>query len=89
MKKYLTYKTKGGFDYIPEFVESLSRTSCIACGRCFKSCPQGVLGLKEVEEDDDDETKYMEIKKGDFCIGCKACAKSCPKGCFTHKPMEI
>lgn len=63
MAIYLTYKTKGGFEYIPEFVETVDSKKCIACGRCYKVCPQGVLDLREVE-DDDAEFKFMEVKQG-------------------------
>lgn len=85
---YMTYKTKGGKDYTPEFIELIDQNKCIGCGRCFKACPQSVLDLYYAEDDDECKS-FMTIKNDSLCIGCKACAKACPKGCFTHKPMEI
>ncbi|MBZ4642859.1 MAG: hypothetical protein PWQ25_1085 [Deferribacteres bacterium] len=90
MPEYITYKTKGGLDFIPEFVMFLDSKKCMGCGRCYKVCPQNVMNLKVMEEDDEDiDFTYMELINDHLCIGCKACQKACPKGCFVHKPLEV
>lgn len=82
---YRTYKTKGGIDFVPEFVMSIDKNKCIGCGRCYKACPQNVLSLFE---DEDEGKSYMTIAYDENCIGCKACSKACPLGCLTHSPLE-
>lgn len=39
--------TRGGEEYIPEFVTEIEQANCIGCGRCFKVCPRDVFDLVE------------------------------------------
>jgi len=89
----LTYKTKGGKDWIPRYVVSINQEDCIGCGRCFKACGRDVLMLITPDEDDedadDDAKSYMSIANVENCIGCEACSRVCPKKCFTHKEVSL
>ncbi len=59
----VTGLTRGGEEYIPEYVEEINQNDCIGCGRCYKVCPRDVLTLieresvegVEVDEYDDDD----------------------------------
>jgi Nif-specific ferredoxin III len=88
--------TRGGDEWVPEFVTVLDASKCIGCGRCYKVCPRSVFELVERSEelmgdddfyDDDDEMMVMTIKDAMDCIGCMSCSRVCPKGCHTHEAM--
>ncbi|MCX7760404.1 MAG: ferredoxin III, nif-specific [Hydrogenothermaceae bacterium] len=83
-----SYK-KSGEEYIPKYIFSLNKEECIACGRCYRSCPMDVFELFIEEDEDGEEIKYMTITNDNECIGCGTCNKVCPKNCLTHKPLEI
>ncbi|MEN9230264.1 MAG: ferredoxin III, nif-specific [Thermostichus sp. DG02_5_bins_236] len=92
----LTALTKGGFPWIPQFIESLDITYCLGCARCLKVCGRGVFALKalnedgefvEDEEDEESERKVMTIVNAALCIGCQACSRICPKQCHTYAPQ--
>ncbi|MEA5533404.1 ferredoxin III, nif-specific [Crocosphaera sp. XPORK-15E] len=91
----LTGLTFGKLDWIPKFVQSINKDTCLGCGRCFKVCGQNVLSLlalnedgEFVDEDDDEiERKVMAVINQVNCIGCEACARICPKNCYTHAPL--
>lgn len=90
-------RTRGGEEWVPEFVTELNATTCIGCGRCYKVCPRDVFELVDRGDlvdadddddefyDDDDEMKVMAIKDAMDCIGCKSCSRVCPKNCHTHE----
>ncbi|MDY6921286.1 MAG: ferredoxin III, nif-specific [Pseudomonadota bacterium] len=89
-------RTRGGAEWVPEFVTELNGETCIGCGRCYKVCPRDVFELvergEEVDDDDDfydddDEMMVMTIKDAMDCIGCKSCAAVCPKKCHTHEAV--
>ncbi len=54
--------TRGGKQWVPEFVIEVNQKTCIGCGRCYKVCPRQVFELidrpeglmDDMEEDDDD-----------------------------------
>ena len=89
----ITGRTRGGAEWVPEFVTALDAQKCIGCGRCYKVCPRDVFTLVERSEmvedaddfDDDDEMMVMTVQNALDCIGCKACAAVCPKQCHTHE----
>lgn len=91
----LTGRTRGGADWVPEFVETLDATRCIGCGRCYKVCSREVFELRERGEvvqggdddldDNDDEMMVMTIKDALDCIGCQSCSRVCPKQCHSHR----
>lgn len=89
----ITGRTRGGAEWVPEFVTALDAQKCIGCGRCYKVCPRDVFTLVERSEmvedaddfDDDDEMMVMTVHNALDCIGCKACAAVCPKQCHTHE----
>ena len=84
---FLMARTKGGGEWVQKFVTALDKDKCIACGRCYKSCPSSVMTLDEDEDEDGDEVKFMILVNDENCIGCLVCAKVCPKGCFTHEAI--
>jgi Nif-specific ferredoxin III len=94
-KPVITGRTRGGEEWVPEFVVDVNAQKCIGCGRCFKVCPRNVFELKERGEvlaggdddfDDDDEMMVMTVENAEDCIGCTACGKVCPKQCHSHEP---
>lgn len=95
MAEVITGRTRGGAEWIPEYVTELNAKTCIGCGRCYKVCPRDVFELidrTDIDEDDefydeDDEMKVMAIKDAMDCIGCKSCAAVCPKQCHSHQAM--
>jgi Nif-specific ferredoxin III len=96
MEAVITGRTRGGAEWVPQFVTAVDAQKCIGCGRCHKVCPRDVFELVErsgmVDEDDDlydedDEMMVMAIADGLDCIGCKACAAVCPKQCHTHQAL--
>jgi len=87
---YITGTRKDGSEYTPEFVASIDKDACIGCGRCYKACGHGCLGMAMEEDEETDTEKYfMQVVNDDSCIGCLACSTACPKGCFTHEKVEV
>ena len=93
MSGFIKGITRGGAEWIPEFVTAVDAMTCIGCGRCYKVCSRDVFDLKEKadvlgEDYDDDEqddvAMVMTVKDADDCIGCGACARVCSKGCHHY-----
>jgi Nif-specific ferredoxin III len=91
----MSYTTRDGRTWQPDFLISIDPTKCIGCGRCFKVCGRNVMTLKgvndegelvDLEDDEDDEVekKIMVMNDEGACIGCGACARVCPTNCQTH-----
>lgn len=87
-------RTRGGAEWVPEFVVALDAAKCIGCGRCYKVCPRDVFELvdradviEDDDVDDDDELKVMALKNMMDCIGCMSCSRVCPKQCHTHQSL--
>ena len=92
----VTGRTRGGAEWIPQFINALDARKCIGCGRCYKVCPRDVFTLVERSsllqddedfDDDDDEMQVMAIEDALDCIGCMACTKVCPKQCHSHQAL--
>ena len=83
--------TCGGKEWSPQFILAIDHELCIGCGRCFKACGRGVLGLVEKPFEGDDEfgddmgNKVMSITNRDDCIGCGACGRTCTKRCHSYE----
>ena len=77
-------KRKNGTEWVQLFVSELNESECMACGRCFKACPSGVMELDYREDDEENEIGFMKIVRDELCIGCQVCSKVCPKNCFSH-----
>lgn len=96
----MTAFTRGGTEYVPEFLVAINAEKCIGCGRCYKVCGRDVMTLRGVDEDgafvdlededDDDEIerKVMVMVDAGACVGCGACNRVCPKDCQTHAPAD-
>ncbi len=94
MSEPITGLTRGGAEWVPEFIVAINQANCIGCGRCYKVCPRTVFDLVEREfEDDDDEDDdtmmVMTVADAMDCIGCKACSRVCPKQCHSHAPAAL
>lgn len=92
--------TRGGTEFVPEFLMSIDDAKCIGCGRCYKVCGRDVMTLKGitdegmvVELDDEDyeddiERRVMVMDQAENCIGCGACNRVCPTNCQTHAALD-
>ncbi|MCP3367587.1 ferredoxin III, nif-specific [Bradyrhizobium cajani] len=91
----MSFQTRDGRDWTPQYLTSIDPKKCIGCGRCFKVCGRDVMTLKgssqegelvELDDDEDDEIekKIMVLNDQGACIGCGACARVCPANCQTH-----
>ena len=94
----MSYATRDGRDWKPDYLVSIDAQKCIGCGRCYKVCGREVMTLKGINEDgemidldDDDEVekKVMVMNDDGACIGCGACARVCPTNCQTHAPAAV
>lgn len=69
---HITGVTRGGIEWIPEFITDLKQANCIGCGRCFKACPRDVFDLVERDEvdglnaDADDDDYYDDEDSDGF-----------------------
>lgn len=70
----------------------VDETKCVACGACVKSCPKGIIELRNRGKKD--RRLYVSCVNQDkgaiarkackaACIGCGKCAKACPFGAIT------
>jgi len=93
----MSFATRDGRDWMPQYLASIDAKKCIGCGRCFKVCGQDVMTLKGIneegelvnldnDEDDEVEKKIMVLNDQGACIGCGACDRFCPASCQTHVP---
>ena len=93
----ITFTTRDGTPWIPKYLLEINEKLCIASGRCFKVCTQGVLTMMGVNEDgelcdpldddDDSNRKIMTMTNAGACIGCESCATVCGKKALTHGPV--
>ena len=54
MENVIVGVTRGGIQWVPQFVIALNEETCIGCGRCFKVCPRDVLEMVQRSEDNID-----------------------------------
>lgn len=90
----MSFATRDGRDWTPDYLVAINPQKCIGCGRCYKVCGREVMTLKglndegelvDLDDDDDEvEKKIMVMNDGGACIGCGACARVCPTNCQTH-----
>jgi len=73
--------TKGGHEWIPQFIKNIDQGACIGCGRCYKACGRNVFELVDFTEDDDMLSQRMSVGNAGDCIGCQACFRVCTKKC--------
>ena len=98
----MSYATRDGRNWQPDYLLAIDPKKCIGCGRCFRVCPRGVLELvgmddegnpvvldPDGDEEEEYEKKVMTIAHQELCIGCTACARICPKKCYTHAPATV
>ncbi|MHC0052553.1 ferredoxin III, nif-specific [Actibacterium sp. D379-3] len=99
----VTAFTRGGEEYVPEFLMAIDPAKCIGCGRCYKVCGRDVMtlhgvtdegviltpGTEEYEDYEDEIVKsVMTMVAPGNCIGCGACARVCPSDCQSHAPLD-
>ncbi len=58
---------------------------CVACGKCVKTCPRGLISLVPKDKTHhiacSSKDKGLDVKKACTagCLGCTMCVKQCPK----------
>jgi len=60
---------------------------CIACGLCVRSCPNNVLSMEIVKDENTKKNKLMSYTIDlQYCIFCNYCVEVCPRSClyFNH-----
>ncbi|NLB88689.1 MAG: NADH-quinone oxidoreductase subunit I [Syntrophomonadaceae bacterium] len=60
---------------------------CIACGICIKSCPNNVLTLVDVRDEQTKKKKVLSYTiDHQYCMFCNLCVEGCPTQClyFNH-----
>lgn len=61
--------------------------TCIACGLCTKTCPNGVLTLETEKDPVSNKKKPVSYTINlQYCMFCNMCVEVCPKSClhFDH-----
>lgn len=70
-------------------VAVVNPSKCVACGKCVKACPNGLIVIHpaaqkvEVRCSSKDPGKVARAICQNSCIGCKICEKKCPNGAIT------
>jgi Nif-specific ferredoxin III len=93
---FFTVTLPSGVVWTPKFIAAIDEEKCIGCGRCFKTCNQGVLELRAVnddgevvtiedDEDDEYEKKVMAVAHPENCVGCQSCGSNCSRSCISHE----
>ena len=70
-------------------VASVDESKCVACGKCIKQCPKGIIRF--IPKDSKMRVGCHNPETGNLvnqyckngCIGCKICEKNCPFGAVT------
>lgn len=63
---------------VTKFLMATSSHDCIACWRCVKACPRGVLGTVRFLWH-----RHVRVSNPEDCIGCGKCVAVCPQEIFT------
>jgi Nif-specific ferredoxin III len=84
MSENITGLTRGGTEWVAQFVIELDEKTCIGCGRCYKVCPRDVFQPVERDyadgEDDDDDDDWDDDDdedEGDSTVMTLANALDC------------
>lgn len=74
---------------IKDGIAHIIEERCLACGKCAKACPNGLLRLRPKQNpviaacSSKDNGKLTKAACSNGCIGCKICEKKCPSGAIT------
>ena len=70
---------------IVDGIAVVDKEKCVACGKCVKECPKGLISLVPytakhlVQCNSKEKGKEVMSVCSAGCIGCSLCAKNCPK----------
>ncbi|MGI6066588.1 MAG: NuoI/complex I 23 kDa subunit family protein [Bacillota bacterium] len=63
----------------------INREKCIACGLCAKACPNQVITMKTVKDENNKRQLAGYEMNMQYCLFCGLCAESCPTGAIIVK----
>lgn len=56
---------------------------CIACGICVNTCPNNVINMETVKDENTKKKKLMKYTIDmQYCMFCNMCVENCPKNCL-------